>query len=70
MAKREYSLFLDVKLVTKLDKMIFPYKRSNVIHELISEFLVKKLEEKKGFEAHKPQSQKRPPKQPSKGSFS
>ena len=35
----QYSLFLDKKLVSEFDKAIFPYKRSNVVHQLISEFL-------------------------------
>ena len=40
----QYSLFLDKKLVSEFDKVIFPYKRSNVVHQLISEFLDKKHE--------------------------
>lgn len=38
----QFSLYLDKKLVSDFDKAIFPYKRSNVVHQLISEFLIKK----------------------------
>ena len=39
--KAEFSLYLKKKLVSDFDKAIYPYKRSNVITELISDFLVK-----------------------------
>lgn len=40
--KKEYSLYLEDGLVKRLDQTIFPLKRSNVIHVLILEYLVKK----------------------------
>jgi len=44
--KNEFSLFLDKKLVSDFDKKIFPFKRSNVIHKLISEYLSENTEGK------------------------
>jgi hypothetical protein len=41
-SKKEYSLYLEEDLVKKLDKAIFPLRRSNVVHLLILEFLIKK----------------------------
>ena len=40
--KKEYSIYLDQKLVEKLDNAIFPHKRSNILHLLILEYLIKK----------------------------
>ena len=40
--KKEYSLYLEENLVKKLDKEIFPLRRSNVVHLLILEYLIKK----------------------------
>lgn len=42
MPKKEFSLYLDAELVSKFDERIVPFHRSNVIHQLISEFLEKK----------------------------
>jgi metal-responsive CopG/Arc/MetJ family transcriptional regulator len=41
-SKKEYSLYLEEDLVKKFDKAIFPLRRSNVVHLLILEYLVKK----------------------------
>ena len=41
-SKKEYSLYLEEYLVKKLDKAIFPLRRSNVVHLLILEYLIKK----------------------------
>jgi len=55
----EFSLFLDKKLVADFDKVIYPYKRSNKIHELISNYLEKmegsnpQLNSKKTFQPKK-----------------
>lgn len=42
--RKEYSLYLEQQLVEKFDNMIFPLKRSNVIHALILEYLIKNAE--------------------------
>ena len=44
MPKKEFSTYLDSKIVRKFDEEIFPYRRSNVLTDLILKF----LEEKKG----------------------
>jgi hypothetical protein len=39
MPKKEFSLYLDSKIVYDFDQEIFPYRRSNVLTNLILKFL-------------------------------
>jgi metal-responsive CopG/Arc/MetJ family transcriptional regulator len=56
-SKKEYSLYLEEDLVKKLDKAIFPLKRSNVVHLLILEYLIKKNPENPPTDSQVKQSQ-------------